>query len=522
MITQARTMKRVIWFLALFLGFAGCQETRENNTLEKQKPKKVKVKITRKAACAGSWYPAEAEELKKALDERLEKAKIPPLKGKLLGVIAPHAGLVYSGAVAAYSFKALSKASFKRALGLGPSHRIPFSGIALPEADEFETPLGNLEVDKEAVERLSRSRVFIVYEKAHEPEHSLEMELIFLKRIAPDVKIVPCLVGDVSRKDIEEAAKAIRRELKKDDVIIVSSDFTHYGPRYQYLGSPPFPENVEENLRKLDQRAWNAVESLDPDIFLEFYRRTGDTICGRYPIAILLSVLPEGVKATRLKYDTSGRITGDYTNSVSYMAIAFFGKAWQKQKEENKVEYSSGPLNEEEKKLAREIAWKAVRSFVTERTRIDPYKVGLAPKGNLLKTLACFVTLKKNGRLRGCIGSIMARQPLWKDIVERAIDAAVNDPRFPPVTPDELDDLSLEISVLTPMKKVSGPKDIIIGKHGILLTKGYHRAVFLPQVAPEQGWDLETTLRHLCLKAGLPPDAWKEGCTFEVFEAQVF
>ena len=477
----------------------------------------------RRPVFAGTWYPADPKKLDAALQALLDKVKLPPLEGRVLAVIAPHAGLPYSGGTAAWSFAALARARPERVFLLGPSHRAPIRGTALPEVDAFATPLGNLPVDRKECARLLRlgkGSLFFLDEAVHDGEHSLEMETIFLAKVLPGVTIVPGVVGDLTLEEARRTGKILREELGPKDALVISSDFTHWGANYGYWGNPPFHDHAEENLARLDRQAWEAVRSLDPAKFLAFYRKTRDTICGRYPIAVLLAALPPGTGAVRLHYETSGRITGDWTSSVSYQALAFAGKGWKKEK--IMPDYSQGPLNEEEKALARKIAWKAVELWVKEGRRLDPSKAGLEPKGALLKTLACFVTLKKRGQLRGCIGSIYPSRPLWKDLVERAVDAAAHDPRFEPVRPEELPDLSLEISVLTPLKKVSGPEDIVVGRDGVALTKGFHRAVFLPQVAPEQGWDRDTMLSFLARKAGLPPEAWKEGCTFETFQAQVF
>lgn len=179
-------------------------------------------------------------------------------------------------------------------------------------------------------------------------------------------------------------------------------------------------------------------------------------------------------------------------------------------------------LDEAERRLARAIAWGAIEACVLGRPRFDPARAGLLPRGSLLEPRGCFVTLKKQGALRGCMGAALPDRALWRSLIARAADAALRDPRFDPVAPEELEALSMELSVLSPLMPVSGYREIRLGRHGILLDKRGVRALFLPQVAPEQGWDLETTLARLAAKAGLEPGAWREGCAFQVFEAQVF
>jgi len=135
---------------------------------------------------------------------------------------------------------------------------------------------------------------------------------------------------------------------------------------------------------------------------------------------------------------------------------------------------------------------------------------------------AAFVTLKKNSQLRGCIGDIFPRQPLYKSVIINAINAGVNDRRFLPVTGTECNDITIEISALTVPEPIASPDDIRIGVDGVVLSKDGQSAVFLPQVAPEQGWDVKQMLTQLSLKAELPADAWKEGASFLVFQAVVF
>ena len=184
------------------------------------------------------------------------------------------------------------------------------------------------------------------------------------------------------------------------------------------------------------------------------------------------------------------------------------------------------PLDADERAFLRALAWRAVGAAVRDEAAPDPEAVareqGLPLSARLQELRGAFVTLHAGGHLRGCIGTIEGRRPLTLAVADNGAAAAVSDPRFPPVTPDELSNLTLEVSVLTPLRAVDGPAGIEVGRHGILLDKQGRQAVFLPQVATEQGWDLPTTLTHLCRKAGLPPDAWREGARLRVFEAEVF
>lgn len=266
--------------------------------------------------------------------------------------------------------------------------------------------------------------------------------------------------------------------------------------------------------------AFEHIAGLDGKGFLEYKQRTGTTICGYVPIAILLSMFGEAVKAELIKYETSGELTGDFTNSVSYLSVAFSG-TWadhpQIEPPPNNCE-----LTEEDKKellaLARQSILYALKNWLVPRESDLDVTISDAMKN----PRAAFVTLKKNSQLRGCIGDIFPRQPLYKSVITNAINAGVNDRRFLPVTMDECNDITIEISALTAPKPIALLAEIGIGIDGVVLSKGGRSAVFLPQVAPEQGWDMNEMLTQLSLKAGLPGDAWREGASFLVFQADVF
>ncbi len=238
--------------------------------------------------------------------------------------------------------------------------------------------------------------------------------------------------------------------------------------------------------------------------------------------------MPKDSRAELLKYDTSGRQTGDYSNSVSYLSIALMGAGWPKSRDHAddlpEVVRVGGPevLTRREQQLSLKLARAVVETYVRDQRTLRPEEIGIEPGGNLLNNYGVFVTLKREGMLRGCIGNIWPHQRLIDGLIGRAVDAAANDRRFAPVKPEELEHLEVEVSVLTKPRAVPGYRDIEIGKHGIVLAKEGQSAVFLPQVAPEQGWNLEQTLTHLARKARLPSDAWRKHATFEVFEAQVF
>jgi len=264
--------------------------------------------------------------------------------------------------------------------------------------------------------------------------------------------------------------------------------------------------------------AYEHIARLDSKGFLEYKEKTGATICGYIPIAILLPMLDKPAEAELIQYATSGEPTGVFSNSVSYLSVAFSGK-WQYRPE---IEPQSAELTEEDKKQLLTLARESIIYALEKRRVPEASELGITISDAMREPRAAFVTLKKISQLRGCIGDIFPQRPLYKSALYNAIYAGFRDKRFTLVTKDELDDIVIEISALTPPKPVASYNDIRIGIDGVVLNKDGRSAVFLPQVAPEQGWDVDQMLTRLSLKAELPADAWKEGASFQVFQAVVF
>ena len=499
------------------------------------------------SASAPTSGPASAPASKSVPASALASTSVPASSDAVVAVVAPHAGMRFSGAVAGAAYAALGRAAVKRVFILGPSHQEAFVGIALPATDisAFATPLGALRVDATALAALRGKPGFDGPASAQEREHSIEMQLPFVALLAPQASIVPMVVGRVG--DVaaaERLAASLRPLLGAGDIVVVSSDFTHYGESYGYV---PFTAAVPERLTELATQAVDALTRVDAVAFAAHLASTGDTICGREPLAVLLALLPPASRGTRLAFDTSGRMLGDWQTSVSYVALAFtraggFAGAVP-------ARHSSGatapaatavtaapgtatPAGEAGQPMVLDAAGQAFALGLARRTLEIVLAGGAVPDAVALRvpstpvwqaSYGTFVTLKRHNELRGCIGHIEAVEPLWRDVRDNAIAAALQDPRFAKVTQSELAGLGLEISVLTPLRRIAAVDEFEVGRHGIVLALGGRRAVFLPQVAPEQGWDRVTTLNHLASKAGLPMQAWRDvGAQFDVFTAQVF
>ncbi len=471
------------------------------------------------SSLAGSWYPAQPEKLKTMLTDYIQKADPPPLTN-ICALILPHAGYRYSGHVAAYGVKLLQGHTFKRVIILGPSHRVAMPNVlSLPDATHYATILGEIPLDQAFMDALLTYPEFRRVSGVHEQEHSVQMELPLLQQVLPRFQLVPIVAGQLTPEVAKRAAEILRTLIGPETLVIASSDFTHYGPAYGYL---PFRDHVAENIRKIDMDAFSFIRKKDATGFITRVHQEGYTICGRDAITILLNMLPQDAQAHLLKYDTSGAMLGDYTNSVSYIAAAFTGQ-WPRHSATRDPAAVSAVLSDSEKTALLELARQTIAYTLSHGYPPSEQEIPVTITKGMRQKMGAFVTLTKNGELRGCIGEIIPRRPLYQAVMAEAVNAAFHDPRFPPLRKKELAQVHIEISAYDKAPvPVKSYHDIQLGRHGIVLEKNGHRALFLPQVAVEQGWDLEETLRHLSLKANLPPDAWKEGTSFSVFEAIVF
>ena len=481
---------------------------------------------------AGQWYSADAAELSRQIDGFFRKADVKP-KTDVIALILPHAGYQFSGQTAAYGVKAAG-GKYKRIVVIGPSHSMYLPDIlSVANAAYYETPLGRIPLDVEFIDKLLKNSLFQNIPQAYQYEHSVQIEVPLLQSGWKDFKLVLIVAGECSPQTINKAAAVLKGLVDEETLVVASSDFVHYGHNYGYV---PFKENIPEQIKKLDMGAYERIAALDAKGFLEYRQQTGATICGYVPISILLSMLDKSAKAELIKYATSGELMGDFTNSVSYLSVAFSG-GWQKkegaekkEKQENKEaimekqETGQGymGLSEVEKKELLKLARKSLVYYLEKEKAPSASDLDVSITAAMKKNGAAFVTLEKHSELRGCIGDILARGPLYESVIRNAINAGVNDWRFMPVTKTECNELEFEISALTEPKPISSYKQIRIGIDGVILKKHGSSAVFLPQVAPEQGWDVEEMLTHLSLKAGLPADAWREGAEFLVFQADVF
>ncbi len=467
---------------------------------------------------SGRWFPAGTEALRTMI-AGLMPASRPATVAGVCAVLVPHAGYQYSGQVACEVYARLDTQAYDRIVVLGPSHAAYLPGqISIPEATELETPLGRVAVDTAMVAALRKSPLVVCEPQAHAREHSEQIQVPLLQSMFDArVPVVTIVVGQMDRASSRSVAELLRPWLGARTLLVVSSDFTHYGPNFDYV---PFTDDLPRRIKALDHQVFAAIAAGDADGFWQVMAQTRATVCGHHPIAVLLELLPPGTQVREVAYDTSGRMLDDWQNSVSYLGAIFVGD-WR-QARAREAAPGVTPLDAADRtnllKLARATLEYAVRHGKAPEVR----DTGVTIRPGMQQVLGGFVTLNKQHELRGCIGEIAPRRAIWQVVLEQTVNAALHDPRFERVTPDEARELKIDISALTPPRPVPSYQEIVIGRHGMTLAKHGRSAVFLPQVATEQGWDLATTLTHLARKAGLPADAWREGATFTVFEAQVF
>jgi len=466
----------------------------------------------RQPAVAGQFYPSQKDELTLTLKKLFSKA-VPSKKIKhVIAIVSPHAGYPFSGEVAASSFNQIDPSKkYENIFILGPSHHVAFEGASVYSSGDFITPLGKLRVNKEIAEGLiTKSRVFTSRTDAHTYEHSVEVQLPFLQYITKrECKIVPIVVGASTPETCEEIASALRPYFNTKNLFIISTDFSHY-PAYadakvvdRATADAVLSNSVENLLRAINDNAGKGVPNL------------ATSMCG-WPCVLTLLYLTQNnpqISLEAIQYKNSGDSEiGDKERVVGYYAITVSLRPGEKP--------TGFKLIEKDKNDLLVIARGAIEEHIRDQHVPDLETVGFS---EALKTrCGAFVTLNEHNTLRGCIGHFGSDLPLYRVVQQMAIAAAVQDSRFPPVSPEELDKLEIEISVLTPMRKITSIDEITMGKHGIYIKKGSNGGTFLPQVAAETGWSKEEFLGHCAQdKAGIGWDGWKDAEIY-VYETLVF
>lgn len=440
------------------------------------------MSTVRPAAVAGTFYPGSAAALTREVDAYLDAAKPLPLRPKAL--IAPHAGYVYSGPIAATAYALLRplKGTIKRVVLLGPVHRVWVAGLALPGVDAFRTPLGEIPLDKTAIQAIDGMPQVEVSAAAHAQEHSLEVHLPFLQDALGAFALVPLAVGGAAPAQVAEVLEKLWGG--PETLIVVSSDLSHYLPYAE--------------ARAKDQATVDAMLKLDAHL-------VGDQACGAHPVnGLLLTARRKGLTPHLLDLRNSGDTAGDKSRVVGYAAVAFTEPASTKRP-------ATAPAKAESSQDKGQLLTGMARAAIASKLSGNPVTV-LYPDW-FKEPGATFVTLTQNGQLRGCIGSLEAHRPLGDDLLENARAAAFRDPRFAPLTAEELPRTRVEVSILSASTPIAFQDEADLlrqlrpGVDGIILEYGRHRSTFLPQVW-EQLPDPRRFMAHLKQKAGLAADFW--------------
>ena len=473
-------------------------------------------------AVAGFFYPGDAPTLTGAVRKYLAEAdaKIPDrIHGRPAtvpkAIIVPHAGYVYSGLTAAAAYRTLAPARgiIKRVVMLGPCHRVAVRGLALPSATAFRTPLGDVAIDRDAVDAIRALPGVEIFDATHKDDHALEVHLPFLQVVLDDFKIVPMIVGGAAPDDVARVLETLWGG--PETLILISSDLSHY---LSY-----------DAARKSDDETRRAIEGFDLGAL-------GDnSACGRHSIKGLLQVAKKkSLTVSTADVRNSGDTAGTKDRVVGYGSWLFHEPTATAEAKKRPVvtvvhhpkpapKPAPAPTRSEAKSETRALLDKhgtfllqhAARSILVGLKAAPAGSIAIAPE--LAAKGAAFVTLQKNGKLRGCIGSIVAHQPLIEDIAQNAQKAAFHDPRFPALTLDEIEtgDIHIHISVLSPQTPMTfkNETDLLaqIRPHrdGLVLQDKGRRGVFLPSVW-EQLADAKTFLNHLKRKAGLPESYWSD------------
>lgn len=514
-------MHKILLVILIFLFFIGLSCTDPNVKAEKNTEEKTPAyqkgasKMVFSPVAAGRFYTSDPQKLSKEIEGYINDAHLPEISEAVMGIIAPHAGFIFSGPVAGYSYKLVKGHKYDIVVVIGLSHQVPGT-VSVLDYQYYRTPLGKVKIDREFSEKLISAATWIDdNEMLFKREHSLEVQLPFLQQVIPDLKVVMISMRSASLQRCRELANILDKTFAGVNALFVaSSDMSHFHPY--------------DAAKKMDSYTLDLIDKMDIETLAKNFASRKCEMCGSGPVLTLMELHKlrngnsDGIKI--LKYMNSGDTAGSKDEVVGYGAVAFVGtaksslsKAEGKDVDDSKKE--NGYLSSQDKQSLLNIARKTIESYIQnkEKPTFDPTSDKLKKPG------AAFVTLHKKGNLRGCIGHIIASVPLWECVRDMAIAAATQDPRFSKVQEEEIPELHIEISVLTPPELISDPQKVIVGKHGLIMERGFNRGLLLPQVPLEWGWDKETFLRQTCHKAGMSEDCWKDPKTkIHTFEAIVF
>lgn len=422
--------------------------------------------------------------------------------GQARALIVPHAGYPYSGKTAAAAYKLIGGEQFDAVVVISPSHRVFFKGAAVFDGDGYATPLGTVPIDKGLSKLLGQLHPAVYLSPmghasgSTRGEHALEVQLPFLQVVLGKFRLVAIVMGDQEEDTINAVAEVLSAGLKDRNVLLVAStDLSHF---YSI-----------KKAERLDRAVRAAVEAYDPEGLIEVLESGRGEACGGGIVAAVLKASKRlfGGEIQIIDYTTSAEATGDADEVVGYMSAVIVAERRPEIAEESTP--VRGPkqafsLSAEQKQQLRQVALDSIRAQIADRSYVPPNVEGITEERGV------FVTITMGGELRGCIGVVRARTPLPEAVAEMAAAAATDDPRFAPLSDDELEFISIEISVLSPLKRMHDFDRIVPGRDGLMIKLDLHSGLLLPQVATDNGWDAPTFLEQTCLKAGLPKNSYKD------------
>lgn len=495
--------------ISLMFFNGGCFSQEKDNQFQKE---------DRNPYAAGKFYESNPAALEDDLEELFSGANGKKFEN-VIAIISPHAGYPFSGEVAATAFNQIEPdIQYERVFVIASSHRVAFRGASIYNKGDYITPLGRVKVDTELAGKLvDENDIFTFRDDAHLYEHSLEVQLPFLqKKLGSDFKMIPVVIGAQAISDCEEIAAILKPFLGGTNLFVISTDFSHF---------PSYDDAIKVDLRTADAIAEKSTDALHRVLEENESMKIPNlatSLCGWSSVYTLLYMIQDDPEYSvhKLAYKNSGDAAfyGDKDRVVGYWAMAVTGKKTGfGQSDSPEPEFK---LTEKDKRDLLDIARRTLNSYI--RNGVVPDIIGSELSEACNMPCGAFVTLMKDGKLRGCIGSFEPGEPLYMVVRDMAVSASAKDYRFPRVEADELDEINIEISVLTPMRKISSTDEIELGKHGIYITDGRRSGTFLPQVAVQTGWSKEEFLGHCSRdKAGLSWDGWKDADVF-TYEALVF
>ncbi len=451
----------------------------------------------RKPVWAGQFYEADPSRLSRVLELYITSEQTVPEGKEIVGLICPHAGYVYSGRVAGAAYALARSKKVETVVIIGPSHYYGFEGCSIYPKGGFETPLGIAEVDEKLAKEISRASGFGFIPQAHQKEHSVEVQVPFIQKTWPSARIVPIVMGYQSSEAIEALSSALYKALKgKNVLVVVSTDMSHFLAR--------------EEANRVDRQTIELVKNLQLSALARKIERAENIMCGGGPLLALLQYAQKLGRAEvqEVMYSDSAAAGGPTHRVVGYFSALVLSAGKSRLME----------FTREEKQQLLALARQSIAHYLETGQLLEA-----TPENPKFRQPAgAFVTLRIGDELRGCIGFVEPIFPLYQTIIQSAVYAATQDPRFPPLRKSELSRIKIEISVLGPLEPVEDVSEIEIGKHGLLIKQKGRSGLLLPQVATEFGWDRSTFLVEVCRKAGLPDKAWKQPGSLYKFEAVVF